>query len=344
MAALHRTGAAVTLALAGTLLSSPLFAQQNTCTTRCEPTNGYYAPDEDRARVAAQLDAMLVELRACLARVGAAAINPAVLARFNSDGTLASMKIDVGGYEELPCVTEASHKRLAMATKAETSLRCENRCGSPVAPMGAGATTPPTSGSASTPPPREPPRPRRAPPPVSDDDDRPEDDPFRSIALTLNPLSLILLRVGLNIEYLPATHHAIIANPFGQFISVGDESLSKTSYSNFGGELGYRFYTGSRSANGFFIGPFFSIMSANTKTTARNFLTGQSTEASVSFLAYGAGLDLGGQHVFKGGFVIGAGAGLQYWTSSVSTSVNSSTTVKFDGVLPRILFTLGYAF
>lgn len=37
--------------------------------------------------------------------------------------------------------------------------------------------------------------------------------PFKSIALTANPLSLILLRIGANIEYLPATHHALVLNP-----------------------------------------------------------------------------------------------------------------------------------
>jgi hypothetical protein len=174
-------------------------------------------------------------------------------------------------------------------------------------------------------------------------DGRPVDDPFRSIALTANPLSLILGRIGVNIEWLPTTHHAIIANPFGQFASAGEENslTGKTSYTNFGGELGYRFYTGSRGANGFFIGPFATILTSNS-TTSRATSTGK-VEASTSFLAYGGGLDLGGQHVFKNGFTIGGGAGLVYLTSSAS-GTNSSSTIKFEGVLPRFLLTAGYSF
>ncbi len=77
---------------------------------------------------------------------------------------------------------------------------------------------------------------------------------FKPIALTLNPLSLILTRIGLNVEYLPAAHHGIMLNPYGQFISAGDNA-NGTKYTNWGAELGYHFYTGSKGANGFFVGP-----------------------------------------------------------------------------------------
>lgn len=196
------------------------------------------------------------------------------------------------------------------------------------------ASTPTPASSASTP---------ATPAPKEGPDGRPADDPFRSIALTANPLSLILGRIGVNIEWLPTTHHAIIVNPFGQFASAGDENglTGKTSYTNFGGELGYRFYTGSRGANGFFIGPFATILTSSS-TTTRTSSTGR-VEASTNFLAYGGGLDLGGQHVFKNGFTIGGGAGLMYLSSSAS-GTSSSSTIKFEGVLPRFLLTAGYSF
>src|SRR5262245_55119182 len=41
-----------------------------------------------------------------------------------------------------------------------------------------------------------------------------EKDEFKSVAITANPLSLILTRFGVNVEYLPVTHHAIVANPY----------------------------------------------------------------------------------------------------------------------------------
>lgn len=175
-------------------------------------------------------------------------------------------------------------------------------------------------------------------------DGRPSDDPFRSIALTLNPISLAIGRIGLNAEWLPTTHHAIVLNPFGQFTSAGSEGDvgGKTSYSNFGAELGYRLYTGSRGANGFFVGPFVTALTSSSKTSIN--YQGTKSEGSTTFFAYGGGLDLGGQHVFKNGFTIGGGAGIMYLASSASSTGASSSTVKFEGVLPRFLFTAGYSF
>jgi hypothetical protein len=117
----------------------PSSASATQCTTTCSPTGGYYASDEDRLRNAAQLDRLLVDLRACLGGIGAATINPAMLIRFNSDGSLASTKVDVSGYEDLQCVQDTLRRtRLQLGTKAETSLRCENKCGGKVSPtMGA---------------------------------------------------------------------------------------------------------------------------------------------------------------------------------------------------------------
>lgn len=153
----------------------------------------------------------------------------------------------------------------------------------------------------------------------------------------------MLGRIGVNVEWLPTTHHAIMVNPFGQFASAGEETSigGKTSYTNFGGELGYRFYTGDRGANGFFIGPVVTLLTSSSTTTQN--VNGARTEGSTSFLAYGGGLDLGGQHVFKNGVTIGGGVGAMYLASSASSGA-SSTTIKFEGVLPRLLFTAGYSF
>lgn len=51
-----------------------------------------------------------------------------------------------------------------------------------------------------------PPAPASADKPQSKDD---EDD-FRPVAITANPLSLLLGRIGLNVEYLPVKHHGIV--------------------------------------------------------------------------------------------------------------------------------------
>jgi hypothetical protein len=166
-------------------------------------------------------------------------------------------------------------------------------------------------------------------------DDEDEDD-LKHFALTLNPLSLILTRVGINVEYMLARHHGLILNPFFQSISVGDNPPVKTTYTNVGAELGYRFYTGNRGANGFFIGPFATFMSSSLKAETGS----ASAESSISI--YGGGVDLGGQHVFRNGFTIGGGGGLMYLTASEKTT--ESSLFKVSGVLPRFLFTLGWSF
>jgi hypothetical protein len=133
-----------------------------------------------------------------------------------------------------------------------------------------------------------------------------------------------------------------VLNPYFQLASAGTDEL-KTSYTNYGAELGYHFYTGSRGANGFFVGPSLVFMQSNAST--KSSVAGQTNEAKNSTLVYGAALDIGGQHVTKGGFTIGAGVGVMYLTASSSSSANqTSSTIKVSGVLPRFLFTVGYSF
>lgn len=164
--------------------------------------------------------------------------------------------------------------------------------------------------------------------------------PFKPITLTINPLSLALGRIGANIEYLPVRHHAIVLNPFFQSLSVGD-GATKTSYTNLGGELGYHFYTGDIGASGFYFGP--SLFAMNSSASASATTNGATTNASSSIFVYGAAFDVGGQYVAKNGFTIGGGAGAMYLAAN-DTNTQTSSTFKVSGVLPRLLFTIGYSF
>ena len=177
------------------------------------------------------------------------------------------------------------------------------------------------------------------------EDDQQRED-LKHFALTLNPLSLILTRVGLNVEYMLARHHGIMLNPFFQSISSDDNQIT-TKYTNIGGELAYHFYTGNRGANGFFVGPFVTFISQSATTTGT--VGGGSVSADGSATILGGGLDLGGQHVFRNGFTIGAGGGAMYLKQSAeATATNGKQTAsgfaRFDGVFPRFLFTIGWSF
>lgn len=177
------------------------------------------------------------------------------------------------------------------------------------------------------------PPPAVAPAPQPD----PEEKPYKQFSVLFNPLSAIVGRYSFDLIYLPARHHGIVFNPYGQFVSAEAGSV-KTEYSNYGAELGYRFFTGERGANGFFIGPFATYTAYNTKTTSGG------TSAEASFRAYGVGADLGGMHVFDFGLTIGGGFGLMWLRGSGGDGAATSSTVKVEGVLPRFLFSIGYSF
>jgi hypothetical protein len=65
----------------------------------------------------------------------------------------------------------------------------------------------------------------------------------------------------MNVEWLPAKHHALVLSPFAQWGEEGEaaQAAGRTTYRRLGGEIGYRCYgsswTGAPGANGFFIGP-----------------------------------------------------------------------------------------
>jgi hypothetical protein len=171
---------------------------------------------------------------------------------------------------------------------------------------------------------------------------------FKPLSITLNPLSLVLSRIGANVEYLPAPHHAIMLNPFFQSLSLSANDSNggaKTTYTNFGAELGYHFYSGTKGANGFYVGPSLVLWNSSVSTSASATANGntQNTNASSSIFVYGAALDVGAQHIFDNGFTIGGGAGVMYLTAS-NTTAASSSSYKVSGTLPRFLFTIGYSF
>lgn len=122
----------------GTLLSTTDVSAQNaTCTaptTTCGGTNGYYASKEDVDRVTAVAGPILRELRTCLDASGGKAATPAFVIRWDTEGNPVSVKVDVPGFESLPCVAKASGKLSTLQNPRETAIRCEYGCPKPAAP------------------------------------------------------------------------------------------------------------------------------------------------------------------------------------------------------------------
>jgi len=167
-----------------------------------------------------------------------------------------------------------------------------------------------------------------------------EPHPFTIMA---NPLGLLIGRYSLQLEYQPVLHHAITLTPFYTHapvkVTIDGHEIDGGSLNGGGAELGYRFYTGKKGPNGFFVGPSF-LFGSYTQS-----FEGQKGD---SFTSMGGAVDFGGQAVIGSGFVIGGGFGIQ-WTKT-SKDINTenlnlaSAIIAGGGTRPRFLFSVGYAF
>ena len=137
-----------------------------------------------------------------------------------------------------------------------------------------------------------------------------------------------------------ARHHAVTLSPFFTSTSIKANDKEIGSLSGFGGELGYRFYTGSKGANGFFVGPSVLFAKYSSDSVVGN--------KSQGFTAMGGALDLGGQFIIGPGVVIGFGGGLQYTKNSEDLNTDglnlASAVIAGGGVRPRALLAVGYSF
>lgn len=177
-----------------------------------------------------------------------------------------------------------------------------------------------------------------------------EEGDIKHISLELNPLGFTIGRYSVQGEYLLARHHAVTLNPFYAHApvtaTVNGKDVDLGSLNGFGGELGYRFYTGNKGANGFFVGP--SFLFASYSQSASTALTGPGVSAaSSSFTSVGGALDLGGQFILGPGVVLGFGGGLQYTSTGNSDTSGynlASAVIAGGGVRPRLLLAVGYSF
>lgn len=177
-------------------------------------------------------------------------------------------------------------------------------------------------------------------------------EPIRHrVALTLNPLPLVVGRYGANVEVMLASHHAAIASAFVQTYSralvhalVPQVDTASLPSPLVGGELGYRLYSGSDGPTGFFAGPSFVVM-----PFAYPHVGNDLRAELVSFETYGAALDVGAQAVVAGGLTIGGGVGIEYLAYNPPASIAPPPGVSVPSypephVLPRVLFAAGWAF
>lgn len=157
----------------------------------------------------------------------------------------------------------------------------------------------------------------------------------------MEPLGLFVGgRVSFNLEWAPATHHVIVLSPHfvhtSADIAVAGDATQSQSFTGFGGELGYRYYTGHRGMNGIFIGP--SLITGFYEANLPN--------SNVFFGDFGAALDVGLQEIFFNHLIVGGGVGIEYLGvgHDFRDLPSGPAAIASQGVKPRLLLEVGYGF
>jgi hypothetical protein len=171
-----------------------------------------------------------------------------------------------------------------------------------------------------------------------------EGAPFRSIDLQANPLGIVVGRYSLDLEYLPAPHHAVHLTPVGYYAIPATADF----FQGFGAEAGYRWYSGSDGPEGIFVGGSFLIGGyeyAHTPASPSPLDPADDTQ----FVSVGGAIDAGFQWVALGNFAFGAGAGVAYTATTQQPRFGYANhswedLVYGSGFRPRLLLSVGTAF
>jgi hypothetical protein len=175
----------------------------------------------------------------------------------------------------------------------------------------------------------------------------PEASPRRIVTVEWNPLTLLVGKVSGNVVLVPVSHHALVVTPFCVStttapIYVFDDSGNATQvpqqrFHGFGGELGYRYYSGEHGPRGWFAGP--SLILGWLTATAQD-------GARLGYLDYGLAADLGYQMLVGDSLSLSLGAGVQYTRTSkaIPNQQFPADTYSNNLVRPRALLSLGWAF
>ncbi len=172
--------------------------------------------------------------------------------------------------------------------------------------------------------------------------------PRRFLAVELNPVAaLVIGKLSANVILVPLDHHALIVSPFYGFSNTADiwviddngnqTRLAQQKFRGFGAEIGYRYYSQEGGPRGFFIGPS-AIVSSFTATA------GDGTQTS--YLDLGVAADVGYQMLVADNVSISLGAGAEY-VFTTKTLPNQQFPARIyanNGVLPRALLSIGWAF
>jgi hypothetical protein len=177
---------------------------------------------------------------------------------------------------------------------------------------------------------------------------RVEDESTKPIAVTVNPAALLIGRYGGNVEVVVARHHAIVASGYAQaytltlvrnMIPPEARDHLRDAPLTAGGEIGYRLYSGSRGADGLFVGPSFLLTPLVYPAIANH-----DTIELVPYHVPGVAVDVGAQAVTSIGLTIGGGIGVEYLAYQLPNDPHRVPIGVEPHWLPRVLLQAGWSF
>jgi len=164
-----------------------------------------------------------------------------------------------------------------------------------------------------------------------------------------NPLTLLIAKASVDVVVAPVDHHAVVLVPFYASTTSAPLATSRTdaagnvvqlpaqTFRAFGGEVGYRYYSGEGGPRGAFVGS--SVLLGSVRATAAD---GRETP----FVTYGVAADVGYEALVADRIALSVGAGAQF--SATSRSIPNqqlpASLYANSGVEPRVLLAVGYAF
>ena len=171
----------------------------------------------------------------------------------------------------------------------------------------------------------------------------------RVVAIDWNPLTVFIAKVSVDVVIAPVDHHALVLVPFyastttASLLTANTDAnnnmiqLPAQTFSGFGGEIGYRYYSGLGGPRGFFVGPSFLFGAMTAKA---------SNGAETSFQSYGLAADVGYEALVADRIVLALGGGVQYQATSKSIPDQQLPASLYanNRFAPRVLLALGVAF
>jgi Protein of unknown function (DUF3575) len=158
----------------------------------------------------------------------------------------------------------------------------------------------------------------------------------RHFTVTWNPLTLFVVRAELSVEAMLTDHHVIQLTGFYGSTTTNTDSDNNV-FRGWGGELGYRWYSGTGGPRGLYVAPSFLLA---------HYTAIPMTGAEVPYWNLGGALDVGWQAILADRWVAGLGGGLQYTvpTHTFPAQELPASVYSTRGLRPRVLLGLGVAF